>query len=195
MRYVGEMGLGIRPIYTYRFPKGIHHLVMQQSHLRVTPQHIYGVLSMMVWSLIVVISIKYLSVVLRADNKGEGGIIALVARLGPCRRRAGVIHAALVAMGVFGASLLYGDGTITRAISILSAIEAINHRLAYTEIDLYLSEVKGPVMGRLKRADFLEEFRGRVFLSQNHAFRELSQDNGPPPLPDDIARDMIQSPY
>jgi hypothetical protein len=179
VRYVGEMGLGIRPIYTYRFPEGIHHLVMQQSHLRVTPQHIYGVLSMMVWSLIVVISIKYLSVVLRADNKGEGGIIALVARLGPCRRRAGVIHAALVAMGVFGASLLYGDGTITRAISVLSAIEAINHRLAYTEIDLNLSEVKGPVMDASNEPTFSRNSAGVCSCRRTTRFANCHRTTGP----------------
>ena len=73
----------------------------------------------------------------------------------------------------------------------LESLEAINHRLADSGIDLHLSEVKGPVMDRLKRTDFLEELGGRVFLSQNRAFRELSQDNGHPPLPDDIARGLI----
>ncbi len=73
----------------------------------------------------------------------------------------------------------------------LESLEAINHRLADSGIELHLSEVKGPVMDRLKRTDFLEELGGRVFLSQNRAFRELSQDNGHPPLPDDIARGLI----
>nr|WP_240617002.1 KUP/HAK/KT family potassium transporter [Sphingorhabdus sp. YGSMI21] len=133
----------------------------------------------MVWSLIVVISIKYLSVVLRADNKGEGGIIALVARLGPCRRRAGVIHAALVAMGVFGASLLYGDGTITRAISVLSAIEAINHRLAYTEIDLNLSEVKGPVMDASNEPTFSRNSAGVVPVAEPRVSRIVTGQRAP----------------
>jgi len=73
----------------------------------------------------------------------------------------------------------------------LESLEAINHRLADSGIELHLSEVKGPVMDRLKRTDFLNELGGRVFLSQNRAFRELSQDNGHPPLPDDIARGLI----
>ena len=73
----------------------------------------------------------------------------------------------------------------------LESLEAINHRLADTGIDLHLSEVKGPVMDRLKRTDFLQKLGGRVFLSQNRAFRELSRDNADPSLPDDIARGLI----
>jgi|TARA_R100000501_G_scaffold7812_1_gene16179 SulP family sulfate permease len=73
----------------------------------------------------------------------------------------------------------------------LESLEAINHRLSDSGIDLHLSEVKGPVMDRLKRTEFLEKIGGRVFLSQNRAFRELSRDNGDPSLPDDIARGLI----
>ena len=71
----------------------------------------------------------------------------------------------------------------------LESLEAINHRLS--DSDLHLSEVKGPVMDRLKRTEFLEKIGGRVFLSQNRAFRELSRDNADPSLPDDIARGLI----
>ena len=73
----------------------------------------------------------------------------------------------------------------------LESLEAINHRLSDSGIDLHLSEVKGPVMDRLKRTEFLEKIGGRVFLSQNRAFRELSRDNDDPSLPDDIARGLI----
>ena len=73
----------------------------------------------------------------------------------------------------------------------LESLEAINHRLSDSGIDLHLSEVKGPVMDRLKRTEFLEKIGGRVFLSQNRAFRELSRDNADPSLPDDIARGLI----
>lgn len=106
------------------------------AHLPVTPEHIYGVLSMMVWSLVIVISIKYLLVVLRADNNGEGGIIALVARLDPAKERAGLSHAILIALRIFGASLLYGDGTITPAISVLSAVEGI--QVATSGLDRFI---------------------------------------------------------
>ena len=73
----------------------------------------------------------------------------------------------------------------------LESLEALNHRLKDAGVTLHLSEVKGPVMDRLKRTDFLQKLGGRVFLSQNRAFHELSRGNGDPPLPDDIARGLI----
>ena len=80
---------------------------------------------MIVWSLVVVVSIKYLMFILQADNKGEGGIIALVALLNPWRAAPGTPRHVLMIMGLFGAALLYGDGTITPAISVLSAVEGL----------------------------------------------------------------------
>lgn len=85
-----------------------------------------GVLSLIIWSLVLVISVKYLAFVLRADNRGEGGIIALVALLNPWRVTPGKSRYLLMIMGLFGACLLYGDGTITPAISVLSAIEGLH---------------------------------------------------------------------
>ena len=85
-----------------------------------------GVLSLILWALILVISIKYLLFVLRADNQGEGGIIALVALLNPWRSKPGEARYLLMVMGLFGACLLYGDGTITPAISVLSAVEGLH---------------------------------------------------------------------
>jgi hypothetical protein len=90
-----------------------------------TPENVLGVLSLIVWSLIVVVSIKYLLFILKADNKGEGGIIALVALLNPWRSMPGSQRHILMLMGLFGAALLYGDGTITPAISVLSAVEGL----------------------------------------------------------------------
>ena len=84
----------------------------------------FGVASVVFWSLIIIISIKYLALVMRADNRGEGGILALTALVMP---RSGVaakgITAGVITLGVFGTSLLYGDGLITPAISVLSAVE------------------------------------------------------------------------
>src|SRR5262245_64642593 len=78
---------------------------------------------MIFWSLIVTVTIKYLLFVMRADNQGEGGILALVALI---RSKAGeAAHASLIAVGLFGAALLYGDGVITPAISVLSAVEGL----------------------------------------------------------------------
>ena len=90
-----------------------------------TPENILGVLSLIVWSLIFVVSIKYLLFILRADNRGEGGIIALVALLNPWHSAPWSRRRILMLMGLFGAALLYGDGTITPAISVLSAIEGL----------------------------------------------------------------------
>jgi KUP system potassium uptake protein len=86
-----------------------------------TPEVAYGMLSLIVWTLIVTTSIKYVALVMRADNEGEGGILALMARLAlKGRERPG-----LIAIGVLGAALLYGDGAITPAISVLSALEGL----------------------------------------------------------------------
>ena len=93
--------------------------------LPLNPANVLGVLSLILWSLVGVISVKYLVVVLRADNSGEGGIMALMAiarrRFAPDRR----LFWLLTVMGVFGAALLYGDGMITPAISVLSAAEGL----------------------------------------------------------------------
>ncbi|HYS53938.1 MAG TPA: potassium transporter Kup [Thermoanaerobaculia bacterium] len=89
-----------------------------------TPQNVIGVLSLIVWSLIVIISIKYLALVMRADNRGEGGILALMSLVGT-RSEEGRRRVILIALGLFGAALLYGDGMITPAISVLSAIEGL----------------------------------------------------------------------
>ncbi len=85
-----------------------------------------GVLSLILWALMLVISIKYLVFVLRADNQGEGGIIALVALLNPWRSNPDTGRYWLMLLGLFGACLLYGDGTITPAISVLSAVEGLH---------------------------------------------------------------------
>ena len=87
----------------------------------------YGFVSLILWSLILLVSIKYVGIVLRADNDGEGGILALLALAFPEKgRKAGVNEATVMtALGVFGAALLYGDGVITPAISVLSAVEGL----------------------------------------------------------------------
>ena len=89
------------------------------------PANILGVLSLIFWSLVIVISIKYLVFVLRADNHGEGGILALTALATPIKPSGRSEHTFLIMLGIFGAALLYGDGIITPAISVLSAMEGI----------------------------------------------------------------------
>ena len=90
-----------------------------------TPSAVYGVFSLVFWSITIIVSLKYLTFIMRADNEGEGGIMALIALIkgaGPASRAAQV---ALVALGIFGAALFYGDGMITPAISVLSAVEGL----------------------------------------------------------------------
>ena len=92
---------------------------------QVTPESVLGIVSLIFWSLIVVISIKYAILIMRADNHGEGGILALLALVSPHRAKHNTRRAALLMVGLVGATLLYGDGAITPAISVLSAIEGI----------------------------------------------------------------------
>ena len=90
----------------------------------VAPEAVLGIVSLIFWSLIIVISIKYAILIMRASNHGEGGILALLAMMSPDSAGSGR-GAALLIIGLVGATLLYGDGTITPAISVLSAIEGI----------------------------------------------------------------------
>lgn len=90
-----------------------------------SPENILGILSLIFWALILVISLKYLSFILRADNQGEGGIMALTALILPQHERNQGNRRLLVILGLFGAALLYGDGMITPAISVLSAVEGL----------------------------------------------------------------------
>ena len=110
--------IGTSPLYAVRECFGGAHAVAA------TPGNILGVLSLIVWSLTVVVSIKYIIFIMRADNRGEGGIFALLALLpgskSPTRSRLFTVTAAL-----FGAALLYGDGAITPAISVMSAVEGL----------------------------------------------------------------------
>ncbi len=88
--------------------------------------NILGVLSLIFWSITVVVSVKYLTFILRADNRGEGGIFALVSLLNTSEKKLSrFIQAVLLFAAILGAGLLYGDGVITPAISVLSAIEGL----------------------------------------------------------------------
>jgi KUP system potassium uptake protein len=111
--------IGTSPLYAVR------ESFLPSHGLAVTPENVLGVLSLIFWSLILVISVKYLVFVLRADNRGEGGILALAALCTPMfvRRRGGRWW--LIMLGLFGTALLYGDGAITPAISVLSAVEGL----------------------------------------------------------------------
>jgi len=90
-----------------------------------TPENVLGILSLIFWSLILVISVKYLGFVMRADNRGEGGVLALLALLNPGETEKRQARKVAIALGLFGAALIYGDGVITPAISVLSAVEGL----------------------------------------------------------------------
>ncbi|HEY5424379.1 MAG TPA: KUP/HAK/KT family potassium transporter, partial [Ilumatobacteraceae bacterium] len=112
--------IGTSPLYSLK------EAFTEQSHrLAVDEINVYGVCSLAFWSLVIIISIKYLMFVMRADNEGEGGILALTALVMPKRGRTVAKAGVLVSLGVFGTSLLYGDGIITPAISVLSAVEGL----------------------------------------------------------------------
>jgi KUP system potassium uptake protein len=112
--------IGTSPIYALRESLHGTHGVPP------TPENVLGLLSLIFWALVIVISIKYLAFVMRADNCGEGGMIALTALVTPDSARARLRRRRLlVLVGLFGASLLYGDSMITPAISVLSAIEGL----------------------------------------------------------------------
>jgi KUP system potassium uptake protein len=109
--------LGTSPLYTLQ-------TVVQAIGGQFTPSSALGVLSLIFWTLLITISIKYCLFVMRADNRGEGGILALMSLVGANGFVAG--FKVLTAMGLLGAALIYGDGVITPAISVLSALEGVN---------------------------------------------------------------------
>src|SRR5215831_18826170 len=109
--------IGTSPLYALRECFSGTHAIP------VTAENVLGVLSLILWSLVITVSIKYVLFVMRADNAGEGGILALVALV---RGKPGTFHRTLIAIGLFGAALLYGDGMITPAISVLSAVEGLS---------------------------------------------------------------------
>jgi KUP system potassium uptake protein len=90
-----------------------------------TESGVYGVISLVFWAITLIVSIKYVALIMRADNEGEGGIMALIALIRQVGLERRFAQVALVALGIFGASLFYGDGMITPAISVLSAVEGI----------------------------------------------------------------------
>ncbi len=87
-----------------------------------TPAVVLGMLSLILWTLVIVTAVKYVTVAMRVDNDGEGGILALMSLLGAKAKQRSVI----VALGLFGAALIYGDGAVTPAISVLSALEGLD---------------------------------------------------------------------
>jgi KUP system potassium uptake protein len=110
--------IGTSPLYTLQ-------TTLSHDGMHPTPESIYGVLSLIFWAQIIVVSLKYVTFIMRADNKGEGGIMALMALALRAVRDKPRTRWLLAIVGIFGASLFYGDGVITPAISVLSAVEGV----------------------------------------------------------------------
>jgi len=99
--------------------------VFGSGHVPFTIGNVYGILSIFFWTLTVIVSIKYVVLVLRADNNGEGGLVAMLALASQAVKDKPRLRGTLLAVGIFGTSLFYGDGVITPAISVLSAVEGL----------------------------------------------------------------------
>ena len=112
--------IGTSPLYALR--EAFHG----QHGIPVTTGNVFGVLSLIFWSLILIVTIKYHVVIIRADNKGEGGVLALMALVNGSRVARGLTpRRIMIVLGIFGAALLYADGALTPAISVLSAVEGL----------------------------------------------------------------------
>jgi KUP system potassium uptake protein len=149
--------IGTSPLYAVR------ECFHGESRVPLTPENVLGVLSLIVWSLVLVVSLKYLTFVMRADNDGEGGILALMT-LAVSRRGTGRKAWVLTVLGLFGAGLLYGDGAITPAISVLSAVEGMH--VATSAFDEFVVPIAAVILLLL-------------FLGQSHGTAKVGRLFGP----------------
>ena len=145
--------IGTSPLYAFR--EAFEHQNLDASN----PVYAFGVASLAFWALVIIISIKYLTFVMKADNHGEGGILALTAMVmpkGTLKGRGRVV----VGLGVFGTALLYGDGLITPAISVLSAVEGAK------EATTALDDLIIPIAVAILAALFLVQKRGTAGIGR-----------------------------
>src|SRR6266705_1688072 len=113
--------IGTSPLYALQ--QAFHG----QHGIPVTPGNVLGVLSLIFWALILIVTVKYHVVIIRADNKGEGGMLALMAMVQGSRIARGLSpRRIMIVLGIFGAALLYADGALTPAVSVLSAVEGLS---------------------------------------------------------------------
>src|SRR3990167_4124783 len=112
--------IGTSPLYTIKevFSVGVHPVPL-------TPENMFGILSLIVWALIMVVSVKYVAFIMRADNRGEGGIMALLALASSNAADNLKKQHIIMLLGILGACMFYADGMITPAISVLSAVEGL----------------------------------------------------------------------
>src|SRR5258708_3813601 len=145
--------IGTSPLYAFK-----EAIKAATAHGAPVGDAVLGVISLIIWSLILIISLKYAILIMRADNRGEGGIVALLALLRARRARPGTWSNAILVLGLVGAALLYGDGAITPAISVLSAVEGL-------KIDApALAPVVLPITLAILVGLFLVQRRGTGFI-------------------------------
>ena len=99
--------------------------VFASGHVNFTPDNVYGILSLFVWTITLIVSLKYITLVLKADNHGEGGLVAMLALASQAIKDRPKLHPIIMLIGIFGTCLFYGEGVITPAISVLSAVEGV----------------------------------------------------------------------
>jgi KUP system potassium uptake protein len=157
--FVGALGIvygdiGTSPLYALRVCFSGQHPVP------VEPQNVLGVLSLIFWTLVLVVGIKYHAWILRLDNRGEGGILALLGILRPDGGGAGIGRRTMLLLGVLGVALFYGDGIMTPAISVLSAVEGLELVAPVTE------SVVVPISVALVAAVFVHQRRGTARIAR-----------------------------
>src|SRR5215207_984073 len=163
-RSIGALGVVYGDIGTsvlYAFKECLHHGLN-------TDQEIIGVLSLIIWSLIILVSVKYLAIVMRADNQGEGGILALLSLAFPKdAKKHGVTSGIMIALGIAGASLLYGDGVITPAVTVLSAVEGLT--IATSHIQPFIVPLTLGILAGL----FAVQYKGTAAIGKWFGFAML----------------------
>jgi KUP system potassium uptake protein len=149
--------IGTSPLYALKE-------VFAHGHVPLTAQNIYGVLSLVFWTLTVVVSIKYVALILRADNNGEGGLIAMLALASQAVKDRPPLRRRLLMLGIFGTAIFFGDGVITPAITVLGAIEGLG--VAAPGLHRYIMPVSLAVLTAL-------------FLVQRHGTASIGKFFGP----------------
>jgi KUP system potassium uptake protein len=149
--------IGTSPLYALKE-------VFAEGHVPLTPGNIYGVLSLVFWTMTVVVSLKYVLLILRADNNGEGGLIAMLALASQAVKHKPVLRQRLLLIGIFGTAIFFGDGVVTPAISVLGAVEGL--------------EVAAPALHRYILPISLVVLTG-LFMVQRHGTGSVGRFFGP----------------
>jgi len=132
--------IGTSPLYALKE-------VFSEGRVPLTPEHVLGILSLVFWTLTVIVSLKYVTLILRADNHGEGGLVAMLALASQAVKDRPRLRARLLLVGIFGTAIFFGDGVITPAVSVLSAVEGLE--VAAPALHAWVVPVSLVVLGAL----------------------------------------------